>query len=224
MDNALWEMAIAFLPPLVAAGITTLGLWFSERHKDRDEVQQRRKSLTEELTRVRYLRSWLKTYDMIPGTISDDVTNAREGVCRDLVGSHSRLSHSLQRRSGEAARSPGTRVLKRAILVPLARPGARALRWGYWFFLVLSVLFTLAFMTSGYETADGTVPSPLSVVASGFVMFILFFAPALVFRAWALWLERRHHAGDGGTLWHRLPEGEISVGIAMPPSAAQRPS
>ena len=221
MDNASWEMAIAFLPPLMAATVTSLGLWFSERRKDRDAAQQRRKSISEELTRVRYLRSWLKTYDLIPETIRDDLDAAREGVCRELVSSHDRLSQALQRQPGDAPASPGNRVWKRAFLVPLSRPSARALRWVYWFFLVVSVLFTLAFMTSGYETADGTPTTPLTVFASGFILFVMFFAFALVFRASAVWIERRaerkakNRAGNNG-------QAAGTVGFPLPVARTKR--
>lgn len=192
MDGPSWELAIAFLPPLAAAGLTSLGLWFSERLKDRDAAQQRLKAISEELTRVQYLRSWLKTYDLISGTLRDGVAGARDGVCRDLIDSHNRLSLALQQNPGEDVPSAAYRAWKRALLIPIRRPSSRGLRWGYWFFLVLSIVLTLAFMTSGYETADGSPSSPLTVFASGLILFVPFFAVALIFRASALGLEHRY--------------------------------
>lgn len=199
VDRVSWELAIAFLPPLMAAGLTSLGLWFSERRKDRDAVQQRVKAIAEESTRVKYLRSWLKTYGMVSGTLRDEVVTAREGVCRDLVESHARLSLALQQQPTDSSSSAGYRAWKRAILVPLTRPSARALRWIYWLFLFLGVLLTVAFMTSGYETADGSPATPLTVFASGFILFVPFFTVALIFRAGSLKLEHRRRVGIAST-------------------------
>lgn len=223
MDGPSWELAIAFLPPLAAAGLTSMGLWFSERLKDRDAAQRRLKAISEELTRVQYLRSWLKTYDLISGTVRDGVTGARDGVCRDLIDSHNRLSLALQQHPGEDVPSAAYRAWKRALLVPLKRPMSRALRWGYWFFLVLSIVLTLAFMTSGYETTDGSPSSPLTVFASGLILFVPFFAVALIFRAGALALEHRYLAGRTSAQITPPPAPGATSQFLFRPSPAKHP-
>lgn len=191
MGNPSWEIAMASLPALLTAGFTALGFWLSERRKDKDALQQRLKTISEESARVRYLRSWLKTCEMVV-TSDPSVRDARIGVGADLVASHTRLEHALQTPRIQEQVSTGSRAVKRALLFPLERPMARAVRWGYWLFLTLAVLFTSAFMTSGYTTSDGTPPTPLNVLASAFIMFAFFFAIAMVFRGWATWLEHRH--------------------------------
>ncbi|WP_104053940.1 MULTISPECIES: hypothetical protein [unclassified Arthrobacter] len=194
-DGSSWELAIAFLPALMTAGLTTAGFWFSERRKDKDAVQQRMKAISEERNRVLYLRTWLETYGLVVEADNDNdgASSVRREVSRDLVDSRDRLSHALQPRlTNEQTPSVSYRALRRALLLPLKSPSARAFRWGYWLFLALSVLFTLAIVTSGYESSDGTPAGPATVLATGFVMFSMFFAIALIFRAMAAWLDRRY--------------------------------
>lgn len=194
MNGSSWELAIAFLPALMTAGLTTAGFWFSERRKDKDAVQQRMKAISEERNRVLYLRAWLETYGLVVEADNDAASSIRREVSRDLVDSRNRLSLALQSRlTNEQAPSVSYRALRRAFLLPLGSPSARAFRWGYWLFLALSVLFTLAIVTSGYESSDGTPVGPATVLATGFVMFAMFFAIALIFRATAAGLDRRYN-------------------------------
>lgn len=190
MGNPSWEIAMASLPALLTAGFTALGFWLSERRKEKDALQQRLKTISEESARVRYLRSWLKTCEMVVTSVPS-LTDARTDVGADLVASHNRLEQALKTSRVQEQASTGARAMKRAFLFPLERPVARVVRWGYWLFLTFAVLFTSAFMTSGYATSDGTPASPLNVLASAFVMFAFFFAIAMVFRGWATWLEHR---------------------------------
>lgn len=209
MDGSSWELAIAFLPALMTAGLTTAGFWFSERRKDKDAVQQRMKAISEERNRVLYLRAWLETYGLVVEADHDGAASVRREVSRDLVDSRNRLSHALQPRLNNEQTPVSYRALRRAFLLPLESPSARAFRWGYWLFLALSVLFTLAIVTSGYESSDGTPSGPATVLATGFVMFSMFFAVALIFRAMAAWLDRRYMVRK-----KQRPGSQLHVGVS----------
>lgn len=195
VDSPVWQLAIAFLPPLLTALLTGSGFWLAERLKDRDAAQQRLKAISEESARVQFLRSWLKTYSMVPGTEEEGAGGARAGVGRDLVASHNRLTQALEKHSGVDGPSVASRAWRRAFLIPQARPAARMVRWAYWLFMTLGVFLTLAFMTSGYGTTDGAQPAPLTVFASGLILFVPFFVIAMIFHAWSSRLERRFHQG-----------------------------
>jgi hypothetical protein len=198
LDNWSWELAVALLPPVLTAVLAGGGFWISERLKDRDTAQQRLKAISEESARVQYLRSWLKTYSLVPGMELERVDGARQNVGRDLIDSHARLAQALQQHPNGDSPSVASRAWKRAFLVPLERPAARVVRWGYWLFVVLAIVLTLAFMTSGYETADGTQPTFLTVFASGLILFVPFFAIAMIFQAWSTRLELRYHRATRG--------------------------
>lgn len=192
MGGPAWEIALAVLPALITAAVTGVGLLLDERRKDKGAMRDRSTAISEESARVQYLRSWLETYDLMSTSATGETEQARNAVGADLLASHARLANALERSINEERTSLGSRVWQRVLLVPLRRPFARAARWGYWLFLFLGVVFSLAFMTSGYRTSDGNVAPPLTVFASTSVMFAMFFVIALLFRGWAAWLERRY--------------------------------
>lgn len=225
MSGPVWEIALAILPALITAAITGLGFLLDERRKDKGAIRQRSSVISEESARVQYLRSWLETYNLMPKSATGETEEARDAVGADLRASHARLSNALERSSSDEHPSLGRRVLQRALLVPLRRPFARATRWGYWLFLFMGVVFSLAFMTSGYQTSNGIPASPLTVFASTSVMFAMFFGVAMLFRGWSAWLERRYISRFNGK-WPLGTEIQIRYPYIVPsqgPSGAPAP-
>lgn len=197
MNGPTWEIALAVLPALITAAVSGLGFILDERRKDKGAILERSSAISEESARVQYLRSWLDAFALLPES-ARETENARDAVAADLLASHTRLANALDRSSAEEPNTLGSRVWQRALLIPLTRPFARAARWGYWLFLFLGVISSLAFMTSGYETTDGSPAPPLTVFASTSVMFSMFLVVALLFRGWAGWLERRYVLRQAG--------------------------
>lgn len=217
MDGLSWEIFLATLPTV----ITGAGFWFSERYRDRDLAQKRQKVISEESARVDYLRSWLKTVDLAPGSERPDVICAREGISDELIRSHRRLTEVLageQLRAGSAeAPSAALRAWHRALLAPLDSPGARVVRWSYWLFLVLGLVLPVAYMTSGVEAADGSPLSPAAVLIGGLIIFLPFFAISLLFRGWAVWLEHRRHIRRATRPEQSVPQGFPAPAAYTPP-------
>ncbi|WP_187393290.1 hypothetical protein [Arthrobacter echini] len=50
------EIVKAVLPPVIAAGLAALGLWQSERRKDRNASHHKKAALADEKDRVVYLK------------------------------------------------------------------------------------------------------------------------------------------------------------------------
>lgn len=187
METGPAEFVIASLPPLITAAIAALGLWLSERRKDRDDAQRRLKAIGQETAHLSYLRSWLKTQQLAAGAHSADVERARQEVSAELVSSRERLSRAFMDAPEPDAPSALLRAWRKAALVPLVRPAARAVAWFYRFFVVLAVLMIPMGITTDYSEE----------ISFGFALFIgifvalPFLAVALGFRGWAMLLERR---------------------------------
>lgn len=181
-------MALAVLPPLITATAAALGMWIAERRKDRDEVQRRLKAIGEESARLGYLRAWLQTQQLAVGGTGINIDAVREEVCQDLMTSRVRLGNALQDRADPESPSPLLRVWRNAAMIPLYRPAARAIRWCYWFCVLIGALWMMLIFSMDYSDIGGYGFGTVAFVA--LLLFLPFGAVALGLRAWARALEK----------------------------------
>ena len=207
MDNAPVALAIAVLPSVLTAAIAALGLWLAERRKDRDAALRRLRAIEEETAHLSYLRGWLETQQLAGPADGVDLLAARTEVCGELLASRDRLSQAFVKDPESEAPPALQRAWWTAALIPLHRPAARAVRWGYYSCLLLAVINLAFSFWVGYSEGSSFLLS--AVIAA--IAFLPWFVFSLGFRAWARTLERRLPRSTGS------PQGKTPVYVAPRP-------
>lgn len=202
MDPSLQKLIEVAASPLITAALAALGLWLSERRKDRNSTHVKRQAVADESSWVAYLKLWLETETLIGGDADPDSVKLRAEVRRQLAESRARASVIGTTVPQEDEPSALVRAWRRAALIPLTRPAARAVRWAYWIILVVGLLYSTAVMSG---IADSEF-DPFIVVIGAVITLIPLFAVALPLAYWSRALEAkgqqpsmRHHESGAWT-------------------------
>lgn len=196
MDAWLQEIVKAILPPVIAAGLAALGLWYSERRKDRTASYHKKAALADERDRVAYLKLWLEADNLAGDPGSADAVRERAEVRRQLAESRARLNDIELSKPREDGPSAILRAWRRAALIPLKRPAARGVRWVYWIVVVIDLMVLTGMIASGLGTEGGPV---IAVVAAVLVSLPLL-GIALPLAYWAKTLERNSRSASTSAL------------------------
>lgn len=186
MDAWLQEIVKAVLTPVIAAGLAALGLWQSERRKDRNASHHRKAALADEKDRVAYLKLWLEADNLLGDSGSAGAVQARAEVRRQLAESRTRLNDIELSKPREDGPSALLRAWRRAALIPLKRPAARAVRWVYWFVIIIGLMY----LTAMIALSSGMEEGPVIVVVASVLVSLPLLAMTLPLAHWAKSLER----------------------------------
>lgn len=197
MDETQRTLVTAVLPPLITAALAALGLWISERRKDRSAAERRRKAIDEENDHITYLKSWLETELLVGGTEGVDAVKTRAEVRRQLTESRARLARAEMNTPQEDAQSAVIRALKKAALVPLLRPAARVVRLCYWSVLGFGLLLLFFATTTDYSDVRAIDVRPSDIFFFSLMITLPFLVVAVLLAVWARALELRQVRQEG---------------------------
>lgn len=200
--QTMLEVAV---PPLITAGLAAAGFWLSERRKDRNFTHLKRQAVSDENNWVAYLKLWLEADTLLGNSTDPDVMRSRDEVRRQLAESRTRASEIDITATREDEPSALLRAWKRAVLIPLSRPAARAVRWVYWIVLAFGLLYSAWVMRIFASPEFG----PVTAVIGTVIALVPLLAVAVPLAFWARRLEAKHAqrppVRENGGYWQAPP-------------------
>ncbi len=181
------EIIAAFIGPVFTAMIAGIGILLKSIQVRHREQNARARDLEVATRTVSFIATYLSAQDkLIPKAEQEFV---RERAMRDLEVAYQTMMATANADYQNDSTGSWIRVIKRALLIPLHRTGAKVVRVFYYITVVVGLLFFTVLMATSFTDPEILRDVPL-LITMILMSIVINFLPMVLLYIWARWLDR----------------------------------